>query len=145
MTSRHTSSSGTTSALGRIVSAAASIAQTRIEIFGIELAEEKDRLLSTLLLSLIALMVGMLALMGLTALVVIVLWDSYRWQPLAILSVIYVLIAGFCAIRVRDAVRHAPPPFETTRAEFENDRALFERHSRDGLDGDDHDDRGGRS
>lgn len=127
MSSRSTSSSSG-SAVGRILGALASIAQTRFEIFGIELAEEKDRLLSTLLLSLVALMVGMLALVALTALIVIVFWDSYRWQPITILTVIYLLVAGFCAMRVRNAILHAPPPFETTRMEFENDRALFEKH-----------------
>ncbi len=144
MTSRDTPHSGMASALSKIAGAFASIAQTRVEIFGIELAEEKDRLLSTLLLSLVALMVGLLALIGLSALVVVVLWDSYRWQPLAILSLIYVLIAAYCAIRVRDAIRHAPPPFETTRAEFENDWALVERCSRSAHDDDDDDHKGRR-
>lgn len=122
---------GQASSLSQIASSVLSIAKTRLEIFGIELAEEKERVLATLLLSLVALMVGMLALVSVTALIVILFWDSYRWQPLAILSAIYVLIAAFCLLRVKNAVNDAPPPFETTRAEFENDRVLFEKvHAR---------------
>lgn len=106
-----------------------SIVEARLELIGIELAEEKDRLLVTLLLSVVAAMLGMVTLIGLTALVVILLWDSYRWQPLAILSVVYLVICGACVLRVRQGLRNAPPAFELTRAEFEQDRALFERRS----------------
>lgn len=120
------SSSSSRSSVDRIVHSVLAIAKTRVELFGIELAEEKDRLMSTVLFSVAALMIGMLALMGLSALVVILFWDSYRWQPLAILSIIYLMVAGFCLLRVRDAMNHAPSPFAATRAEFESDFALLD-------------------
>jgi uncharacterized membrane protein YqjE len=126
--SRSTPPPGARASIGKLATSVLSLAQTRLEIFGIEMAEEKERLLSTLLLAVFALMIGMLALVAVTALIVIVFWDSYRWQPLALLSALYVLSALFAALRIRHVIRHAPPPFEATRAEFENDRILFEQH-----------------
>jgi uncharacterized membrane protein YqjE len=120
-------------AFARIAGSIAALAHTRLELFGIELAEEKDRLLSLLLLSLFAVMIGLLTLMCVTALIVLALWNTYRWQPLAILTALYVLITLFCTWRVIAKLNGAPAAFETTRAEFENDRALVEqwRQSRD--------------
>ena len=117
------------SAFSQLSHAVMSLVHARLELIGIELAEEKDRLVSTVLLGVVAAMVGMLALIGFTALIVIVLWDSYRWQPLAILSVIYLLVCGACLLRVRQATIHAPPAFALTRAEFDQDRTLFERRA----------------
>jgi len=135
MTSRFASRSSSSdpkespSPLSQLSQAMMSIVQARLELIGIELAEEKDRLLATVLLSVIAAMLGMVVLISVTALVVILFWDSYRWQPLAILSVVYLVICGACVLRVRQGIRDAPPAFELTRAEFEQDRALFERRS----------------
>jgi uncharacterized membrane protein YqjE len=115
------------SPLSQLSQAVMSIVQARLELIGIELAEEKDRLLATVLLSVIAAMLGMVVLIGVTALVVILFWDSYKWQPLAVLSLVYLVICGACVLRVRRNIRTAPPAFELTRAEFEQDRVLFGR------------------
>jgi len=115
------------SPISQLSQAVMSIVQARLELIGIELAEEKDRLLATVLLSVVAAMLGMLVLIGFTALIVILFWDSYRWQPLAILCAVYLVICGACVMRVRQGIRAAPPAFELTRAEFEQDRSLFER------------------
>ena len=119
------------SAFSQLSHAVMSIVQARLELIGIELAEEKDRLVSTLLLGVVAAMVGMVALIGFTALVVILFWGSYRWQPLACLSVVYLLVCCACLFRVRQAISNAPPAFELTRAEFDQDRALFEQRTTD--------------
>ena len=51
---------------------------SHVELLGIELQEQKARTVSLLLFAGLALVFGLLLLLGLSALVLIVLWDSYR-------------------------------------------------------------------
>jgi len=113
--------------LRRLIGSVFAILQTRLELIGIELAEEKDRLVGVLLLGLAAMMLAMLALIALTALVAIAFWDTYRWQALAGLTLVYVLAALFCALKARNALHHAPAVFEATLHEFEKDREMFRK------------------
>src|SRR5258708_31534138 len=67
----------------RIIGSLFSILQTRLELIGIELAEEKDRLLAILFLGLAAMMLATMALIALTALVAITFWTrtgGRRWR-----------------------------------------------------------------
>lgn len=101
--------------------------QTRLELVGIELAEEKDRLLGVLFLGLAAMMLASMALIALTALIVIACWDTWRWQALAIIAIVYVVAALFCALKARNGLRNAPLVFHSTLQEFEKDREMFRK------------------
>lgn len=96
--------------------------QTRLELIGIELAEEKDRLIGVLFLGLAGMMFAMLALIALTALVAITFWDSYRWEALAGLTIVYAIAAIFCGLKARRGLHTAPLVFQATLEEFEKDR-----------------------
>ena len=111
----------------RILSSVFAILQTRLELIGIELAEEKDRLVTVLFLGVAAMMLAMLALVALTALVAIAFWDSYRWQALAAITAIYALAAIFCGVKARNGLHNAPAVFEATLNEFEKDREMFRK------------------
>ncbi|MBB5410678.1 MULTISPECIES: phage holin family protein [Paraburkholderia] len=113
------------SPLRRILSSVFAILQTRLELVGIELAEEKDRLLGVLFLGLAATMLATMALIALTALVAIAFWDTYRWQALAGITAVYAIAGLACALKARSGLRNAPMVFETTIAEFEKDREAF--------------------
>src|SRR6201989_210117 len=84
-----------------------SILQTRLELVGIELAEEKDRLLGVLFLGLAAMMLTTMALIALTALVAIAFWDTYRWQALAGITLVYAIAGLVCALKARSGLRNA--------------------------------------
>ncbi|UUM21247.1 phage holin family protein [Mycoavidus sp. SF9855] len=112
-------------ALNRLLSSILALAQTRLELAGIELAEEKARLFSLLFLSFIALLFGTIALTTLTALIVTVLWDTHRWQTLAALASVYSVAALFCLCAIRAKLRKAAAPFEATLAEFRKDHEAF--------------------
>src|ERR1700761_1302415 len=92
------------SPLRRIFGSVFSILQTRLELIGIELAEEKDRLLAVLFLGLAAMMLATMALIALTALVAITFWDTYRWQSLAAITAVYAIAALFCALKARNGL-----------------------------------------
>ncbi|KKB63905.1 hypothetical protein WM40_09700 [Robbsia andropogonis] len=120
----------TPSPVGRIGAALLGLAQTRLALIGIELAEEKERIVGALAIAALACMLGLVTLISLNALIVIVLWDRYHWQPLLALTLCYGILSLVCLVRLRRAARHASPPFEATRAEFDNDRALIAHHLR---------------
>jgi uncharacterized membrane protein YqjE len=115
--------------LRRLVGSAIGLLQTRLELVGIELAEEKERLLGVLFFGLAAMMLAMMALVSLTVLVAIAFWDSYRWQSLAAITALYALAAAGCALKARADVREAPTMFEATLNELEKDRELFRAKS----------------
>jgi uncharacterized membrane protein YqjE len=116
------------SALRRLISSAVAMVHTRLELIGLELAEEKDRLILVVFLGLAATMFGSMALISLTALIAIAFWDTYRWQALAGITLVYAIAALFCALKARNGLHHAPAVFEATLAEFEKDRDMFRRH-----------------
>jgi len=99
--------------------------QTRLELIGIELAEERERILAVVFLGLIAVMFAMMALISLTALIAVAFWDSYRWQVLAGITAVYAIGALLCALKARSGLRAAPIVFQSTINEFEKDREMF--------------------
>jgi uncharacterized membrane protein YqjE len=113
------------SPLRRIVSSVVTIFETRLELIGIELAEEKERLIGVLFLGLAAMMLTMMALITLTVLIAIAFWDTYRWQSLATITVVYVLVAIACALKARGGLRETPNVFDSTLSEFKKDRDIF--------------------
>ncbi|MCO5398396.1 phage holin family protein [Ralstonia soli] len=102
-----------------------SMLQTRLELASVELAEEKERLLGTAFLGMLGISLIALTIMTLTALVVILCWDTYRWQSLAIMAALYGLGALACLWKVRSLLRSAPPLFEATLAELDKDREIL--------------------
>ncbi|RFU45914.1 phage holin family protein [Paraburkholderia sp. DHOC27] len=127
MTIDNQSQRADSSPLRRIFSSVFAILQTRLELIGIELAEEKDRLLGVLFLGLAAMMLATMALIALTALVAIAFWDTYRWQALAGITAVYAIAAVVCAVKARSGLVNAPIVFEATLAEFEKDRDIFHK------------------
>ncbi|TKC91128.1 hypothetical protein FAZ69_07115 [Trinickia terrae] len=113
--------------LRSMLSSVFALLQTRLELLGIELAEEKERLLAVLFLGLAAMMLGMMALVSLTVLIAIAFWDTYRWQALAGITIVYALAAMVCALRARAGLREAPVVFEGLLEEFEKDREAFRK------------------
>ncbi|AEG69906.1 MULTISPECIES: phage holin family protein [Ralstonia solanacearum species complex] len=104
-----------------------SMAQTRLELASVELAEEKERLLGAAFLGMLAVSLIGLAIMTLTALIAILFWDTYRWQSLAVMAALYGLGAAACLWKVRASLRNAPPLFEATLAELDKDREILRR------------------
>jgi uncharacterized membrane protein YqjE len=114
--------------LRRLLGSAFAMLQTRLELIGIELAEEKDRLLAVLFLGLAAMMLATMALIALTALIAIAFWDTWRWQSLAVITAVYALAALVCALKARSGLRTAPLVFHATLEEFEKDREILRKH-----------------
>ncbi|WP_250452214.1 phage holin family protein [Caballeronia sp. ATUFL_M2_KS44] len=112
--------------LRRIVSSAFAIFETRLELIGIELQEEKERLIGVLFLGLAAMMLAMMALISLTVLIAIFFWDNYRWEALGGITLLYAVIAIICGLTARSKLRNAPHLFDDTLDQFRKDRDIFD-------------------
>ncbi|KDR30732.1 MULTISPECIES: phage holin family protein [Caballeronia] len=112
--------------LRRIVSSVFAIFETRLELIGIELQEEKERLIGVLFLGLAAMLLAMMALISLTVLIAIFFWDTYRWQALGGITLLYAVIAIICGLSARGKLRSAPHLFDDTLDQFRKDRDIFD-------------------
>lgn len=101
--------------------------RTRLELFGIELAEEKERAAQLAVLGALALLFAGLALLMVNVLVLALLWDSHRFVAIGGLIVVYGGLAFLCVARLQAAVAERPPMFEATLAELKADVEALSR------------------
>ncbi|AZC19814.1 MULTISPECIES: phage holin family protein [Pseudomonas] len=116
------SGSGPSASSRRLGAAVLGLLHSHVELFGIELQEQKARTVSLLLFAGLALVFALLLLVGLSALVLILLWDTYRLAGIVGLCVFYALAALFCGLRLKSAVFDESSPFHATLEELANDR-----------------------
>lgn len=106
----------------RLGAAFLGLLHSHVELLGIELQEQKARTVSLLLFAGLALVFGLLLLIGLSALILILVWDSYRLAGIIGLCVFYTLAAIFCGLRLKAAVFDDSSPFNATLEELAKDR-----------------------
>ncbi|RPH44253.1 MAG: hypothetical protein EHM87_11220 [Burkholderiales bacterium] len=121
-------SAGIRELLGRLAASFVSAADTRVQIAALEFAEERERARDRLVLVLIVALAAAFALLAANALAVALLWDRLGWVSLALLTLLWSLVAGVAGWRLALASRREQAPFSATLAEFGRDRAwLVER------------------
>lgn len=109
--------------LRRLADALASTAHNRVELFGVELEEERVRLVALLVWSLAAAFLGMLAVGFITLTVVWFCPEEARKYVLAGFAVLYLGLFLTAAGVVRRQWQERPPPFAGTVAELKKDVA----------------------
>lgn len=105
------------------------IATTRGELLVNEWQEERLRLARLLFTLLFALMFSTLALLGLSALVVALLWEQHPYAALVGLTLLYGLIALALFGRFRFQLQAGSRMFSASLSELQRDRSML--HSRD--------------
>lgn len=108
-----------------------SLLRTRLELFGIELAEEKTRAAELAILGALAFTFGALALLMLNVLVLAWFWDSHRYVAIIGLVAVYAAGSLLCVSRLAAMIRARPPMFEATMAELKSDLEAFNRVRQD--------------
>ncbi|MGL4319115.1 MAG: phage holin family protein [Pseudomonas sp.] len=116
------SAPGQSPSLTRLARAFLGLLHGHVELFGSELQEEKRRALRLLLLAGLALIFGLLLLLGLSALVLIVFWDGYRLPAILGLCLFHALLTLYCAARLYGALNEETSPFSATLEELARDR-----------------------
>jgi len=109
----------------RLLAGAIGLARTRLELASVELAEERGRLTTIVVLAAAGAVLATLAVVALTLGIVAYFWDSYRYQAIGALVVVYAALAAFAFMRAAAVVKRQPTPFAATIAEFDKDRRRF--------------------
>ena len=97
------------------------VLQNRLELFSVELEEQKIRLVRVLVLAGAAIFLGNTALLAISATIVLAAGKQARLGVLIALSVIYAGAALWAVLALRKELRSAPPPFEESVAELKKD------------------------
>lgn len=116
---KHTASQLTDSTLALV--------RARLELASIELAEERERLLTRLAWLFAGILLLVFALLGLGVLAAALLWNTNRLLALVLPTLLFAL-GGWWLLRHSQALaREGGLPFAATIAEFDKDRALLGR------------------
>ncbi len=97
------------------------IASTRFELIGIEVAEERERLVGLLITAVAAVFALSFAVLLLTMLMVALYWEN-RLMALGACAAVYALAGAWLVTRLRAQLAEHPPLFAATIAELEKDR-----------------------
>lgn len=100
----------------------AAILQNRLELLSTDIAEERARLGSILLLALVALFCLGVGVLLLTLLVVVLFWDTHRLAALGALTALFLSAGGWIGWLARQRLRSKPRLFEASIAELAKDR-----------------------
>lgn len=102
------------------------LAQNRVELFGLELAQEKDRGLRLFTQAAIAAIFLLLSAVVLTILFVAFFWETpYRLWALGILGLGYGLIGLIMLMRAKSSVSTYQHAFTATLDELQRDAQMF--------------------
>jgi uncharacterized membrane protein YqjE len=118
-------------ALRSIGPSLAALLRTRLELLGIEAAQERERVIGQVVLAAVGGLCAALALLMLNVLVLAWFWASNRYGAIIALLVIYVIAAAACFARLRAQARSRRPPFEATLAELKADMEALGSARRD--------------
>lgn len=107
---------------------ALSALRTRLELFSLEVAEQRARMVRLLAMAFGGLICLSLAIFVFTLLVALYFWPTdHRYLALGVLALVYALLGGGLFWAVRQALVNDPVPFAATLDELRRDAALFER------------------
>jgi uncharacterized membrane protein YqjE len=122
------SSLGLFSSVKRLLNTALAGMENRIELFLVELREERLRVFEALVLGCVAAVLGFMALLTVTVTLVVIFWDSARVLVLVGLSTGYTLGTIGVLWRLKIRLRNRSP-FSATLDELKKDHACLEEES----------------
>ena len=97
------------------------LVHSRVELFAVELQEEKLRFLRHLVWLGIAMILGLAGLLAAMVALAIWLWNTTGYPGLILMSVAALALAAAILFSIRRQIRSEPPPFAETVAEFKKD------------------------
>jgi uncharacterized membrane protein YqjE len=114
-------STGLLESLKRMTSTLLVIIQTRIELLGNEIEEERLRVRQMVFYGSVALFLFAMATMLLTVFVVVLFWDSYRLQVLGGLTALFFIAGLLVWNALRSMTNERPRLFSTSLSELSDD------------------------
>lgn len=101
----------------------------RLELLGIELHEEKFRLIQIFIWISAAIFTGMLGIMFASLTLVYIFWESARLAVLGGLAAFYLIAFGAIIMAFRRYLARMPRPFSASLSELKHDRACIQPES----------------
>lgn len=115
-------------AVGELAGTLLSMARTRLELFALEMGEQKARLIGLLALLCAAAFFLALAVLVLSVTVALYFWPTpYRYMALWLLGLLYLVLGIAFTWTVRVRLRDDPLPFSATLDELRRDAVLAGR------------------
>src|SRR5690606_30142910 len=96
--------------------------QGHLELLGIEVQEEKVRTFRLFLLAGGSLILGLLILVGLSADIVIAIWEGHRNSAILVLCAIYAVNMIIYIVRGLKLAKECATPFKSTLEDFDRNR-----------------------
>jgi len=114
-------SGGLFGSVRRMADTCLSSVHNRVELFGLELQEEKLRLMRLLLWTGAALFASFLAITVITIAAVMCFPQDKRTVAVSAFGVFYAIMAVVLCLKLRSEIKNAPPPLADTTAELKKD------------------------
>ena len=97
----------------------------RVELFAVELQEQKARAEQKLVLAVLAALFLAVGLLLAAFLVVVLFWETHRMAAASGATLFCLGIGGWALVRLWQVNRDGPPPFAATMSEFADDLRLL--------------------
>lgn len=104
------------------------ILSTRLELFGVEVAEQGARIGALLALGVVALLFSIFAIALFSFGIAVLFWDTHRLAAIFGLASLYAIITAVACVQIRARLKDHPEPFAATIAELKADAAALQRH-----------------
>ena len=124
-----TATSGLSSSIQRLIDTGLAAVKNRIELFGVELREERTRFLELVFWAAMALFSGMMAIIVLTAMFIFLSPPEGRPFVAGGFLILYLAGAVVAALSLRRRLKTGEMPFNDTIAELTKDRKCLDSRS----------------
>ena len=111
----------------RLLATVLAMGQARLELAGIELADERDRLFRIAAFGFLGAFAFAVSLVSLTVLVAVAFWDVARMPALIAITLVWMGLGLGAIWRAQYLARMAPPPMSLTLAELRRDLAALRK------------------
>ena len=119
--------SGLAAATRRLAQNALGAVENRIELFALELREEKNQAVHVLIWVCTAVLCGLMALVAVTATVILFCPEDKRPYVAGGFAILYLAAALFAYGKARRHMKDETPPFSATLEEFRKDQEWLQR------------------
>jgi uncharacterized membrane protein YqjE len=123
-------SAGLMGSLGNLAGTALEAVRTRIELLGLEIAEERERLFRLLIWGGIAVLLLAVGILSALVLLVLAFWEQRLWL-LGCLTLALLLGGALMVSRLLGGVTHRPHPFQSSVDELSEDIRKLRAAARD--------------
>jgi uncharacterized membrane protein YqjE len=119
--------SGASGPVRRLGASLLALGRIRLELFAIEVQEEKDRIASLLLWAVLTALLAGFGAVFLALLVTVALWDTHRLAALAVAAVLFIAVAAVGAWRLQRLAGRRTTLFTSSIAELRQDSAALRK------------------